>query len=344
MRVTQRALGLALVLVVSGGSLGTASAYDGVQLSSSGSTFIYPMLGVWLREYKKVHPEFQLAYDPLGSGKGIRMTLAGTVDFGASDGPLTDPEMKAAQRRVLHVPVVLGAVVPAYSVPGITEELRFTPEILAGIYLGKIKKWNDPALVRGNPGIKLPGHEISVLFRTDGSGTTYIWTDYLSKVSAEWKQRVGKGTAVSFPAGSGVRFSEGMVEEIESHPYSFGYLQSTYAIEKHVHFGSVENSVGVFVKADSGTITAAAAATATDMPADFRVSITNSTDEAAYPISSFTWFLVPEKIADGAKRAAILGFLKWVLTDGQQLAAAKHYAPLPGDVAQRVLQGLAVIH
>ena len=301
------------------------------------------MLGVWIREYRKLHPEFHLAYDPVGSGKGIARTLAGTVDFGASDGPIPDAQLKNEPKRILHVPVVLGAVVPAYSLPGISEDLRFTSEVLANIYLGKIKRWNDPALARANPNVKLPNHEISVLFRTDGSGTTYVWTDYLSKTSSEWKGRVGCGTSVSFPVGLGARFNEGVVAEIKSRPYSFGYLQLTYAIENHVQYGSVQNSIGNFTKADPGTITAAAAATATTMPRDFRVSITNSTDEAAYPISSFTWLLVPEKIEDVRKRKAIAGFLKWVLTEGQKFAAAKHYAPLPGDVALRVLQAVSAI-
>lgn len=342
MQTMRRALGLALLLSVSGGAIGAASNNQ-VQLSSAGSTFIYPMLAVWLREYRKVHPEFHLAYDPVGSGKGIARTLAGTIDFGASDGPISDAQLRNEPKRILHVPVVLGAVVPAYSLPGLTEELRFTPDILAGIYLGKITRWNDPALVRANPNVKLPNHEISVIFRTDSSGTTYVWTDYLSKVSGEWKARVGFGTSVTFPVGLGARFNEGVVAEIKRRPYTFGYLQLTYAIENHVQYGTVQNSIGNFTRADPGTITAAAAATALNMPRDYRVSITNSADEAAYPISSFTWLLVPEKIEDAQKRKAITGFLRWVLTEGQKFAAAKHYAPLPGDVALRVLQGIAAI-
>jgi len=334
---------LALLLIVLGCGVGASTAED-VELTSAGSTFIYPMLSVWMREYKKIHPEFHLAYDPMGSGKGIARTLAGTVDFGASDGPISDAQLKSEPKRILHVPVVLGAVVPAYSLPGVTEDVRFTPEILAGIYLGKIKKWNDPALARANPNVKLPNHEIGVLFRTDSSGTSYVWTDYLSKVSGDWKKQVSFGTNVSFPVGLGARFNEGIVAEIKSHPYAFGYLQSTYAIENRVQFGSVQNSVGNFTKADSGTITAAAAYTATEMPRDFRVSITNSKDEAAYPISSFTWLLVPEKIDDAAKRRAITQFLRWVLTDGQKFAMSNHYAPLPGDVALRVLQEISAIH
>ena len=343
MRMAQRVLGLAVLLDALCAGMGTAAAEE-VRLTSAGSTFIYPMLGTWLREYRKIHPEFQLAYDPVGSGKGIARTLAGTVDFGASDGPISDAQLKQEPKRILHVPVVLGAVVPAYSLPGVTEDLRFTPEILAGIYLGKIKRWNDPALVRANPNVKLPNHEITVYFRTDGSGTTYVWTDYLSKVNSEWKARVGFGTNVSFPVGLGARFNEGVVAEIKSRPYSFGYLQLTYAIENHVQYGSVQNRIGNFTKADPGTITAAAADTANSMPRDFRVSITNSKDEAAYPISSFTWLLIPEKIEDAQKRKAIVDFVKWALTEGQKFATPRHYAPLPGDVAQHVLQAISVIH
>jgi phosphate transport system substrate-binding protein len=294
-------------------------------------------------EYTKAHPEIKINYDPVGSGRGISRALAGTVDFGASDGQLSDRQMKAASKPLLHIPVVLGAVVPAYNLPGIQAELRFTPDVLAGIGLGKITKWNDPGLVRSNPGVVLPNQNILVVFRTDGSGTTYVWTDYLSKVSDEWKRRVGFGTSVSFPVGRGARFNEGVVEEIQKVPYSFGYLQSTYAIENHVQYGAVQNSVGKFVKASSGSVTAAAAAAATDMPPDFRISITNAKDDDAYPVSSFTWILVPQKIDDPVKRTAIRDFLIWVLTDGQKYAQAKNYSPLPGDVAQRVLKAVGSI-
>jgi len=301
------------------------------------------MLGKWIREYAKIHPELKIAYEPVGSGRGISRTLAGTVDFGASDGPLTDQQIKRAAKPILHVPVVLGAVVPAYNLPAVQGDLHFTPDVIAGIYLGKIVKWSDPALARANPGVKLPDHEILPLFRTDGSGTTYIWTDYLSKTSAEWKRRIGVGTSVSFPVGVGVPFNEGIVEQIKKHPYSFGYLQSTYAIENRVAYGSVENPAGRFVKAGSATITSAAAAAAADMPPDFRISITNGKSDDAYPISSFTWLLVPEKIDDASRRHAIVEFLRWVLTDGQKFAAEKNYAPLPGEVAQRVLKAVSAI-
>ena len=311
-----------------------------ITLTSAGSTFIYPILAKWCTEYRKLHPEVQISYDPVGSSHGIARTLAGTVDFGATDGPLIDAQVQHATKKVVHIPVVLGAVVPAYNLPGIAKPLRFTPAALAGIYLGTITRWNDPELTRANPGVQLPAHDLTPIFRTDGSGTTYVWTDYLSKVSDAWVKRVGRGTSVTFPAGLGAQFNEGVRDLIKEKPYAIGYLQVTYAIEGHIASGLVQNSTGDFVRADSGTITAAAAATATNMPDDFRVSITNSSDSDAYPISSFTWLLVPEYIADPAKRQAISGFIRWVLTDGQSFANALHYAALPGDVASRVLKAV----
>ena len=311
-----------------------------ITLLSAGSTFIYPILGRWCTEYRKLHPDTQVSYDPVGSGRGISRTLAGTVDFGASDGPLSDLQIQHAQRKIVHVPVVLGGVVPSYNLPGVTRDVRFTPAALAGIYLGTITRWNDPELVRANPDIRLPAHELTVVFRTDGSGTTYVWTDYLSKVNANWSKRVGRGTSIAFPVGVGAQFNEGVQEFIKDRPYSIGYLQVTYAVEGHVQSGLVQNSTGKFARADSAGITAAAAATATDMPDDFRTSITNAADADAYPISSFTWLLVPERIEDRTKRQAITGFLRWVLTDGQKLAAPLHYAPLPGDVVSRVLKAV----
>lgn len=318
-------------------SIGSARAANGpLTLSSAGSTFIYPILTKWSEEYDRQHPNIRIMYDPVGSGHGIARTLAGTVDFGASDGPLTDAQIQHSAREIVHVPVVLGGVVPSYNLPGVTREIRFTPAALAGIYLGIITKWNDPELARANPDIQLPPHEITVIFRTDGSGTTYIWSDYLSKISPGWKKKVGTGTNIRFPIGVGAQFNEGVRDLIKEDPFSIGYLQVTYAVEGHVQYGLVQNATGEFVKGDSAGITAAAARTATDMPSDFRVSITNASDADAYPISSFTWILVPEHVADPAKREAIVNFLRWVLTDGQRFAAPLHYAPLPGDVADRV--------
>ena len=331
---------LVIPSIVLASTLLLTAAGSEVVLTGAGSTFIYPILVKWVRAYEKARPGLKIAYDPVGSGHGIARTLAGTVDFGASDGPLTDAQIRNARFEVVHVPVVLGAVVPAYNLPGITEDVRFTAAALSGIFLGNIKKWNDPELTRANQRLQLPDRDITVIFRADGSGTTYVWTDFLSQASPEWKKRVGVGTTVTFPLGFGARFNEGVVEAVQKESYSIGYIQLTYAIENHVQYGRVQNALGEFVRADSGSITAAAAGTATNMPTDFRVSIVNSADEAAYPISSFTWLLIPSKIADPAKRQAIVSFVRWVLTDGQKLAAPMNYAPLPADVAQRVLQAV----
>ena len=320
---------------------GLANPAD-IYVSSAGSTFVYPMLGKWMREYLKIRPELKISYDPVGSGHGIARVFAGTVDFGASDTPLTDRELKVAPKRVLQIPVVLGAVVPAYNLPGLPDDLRFPQQVLAGIYLGRITRWNDPALMRANPGVHLPDRPISVLFRIDTSGTTFVWTDFLSKVSPDWKRSVGRSAAVSFPIGTGAFFNEGVVQEIKSRPYSLGYLQSTYAIENHLQFGSVENANGRFVRTSCLTITGAARGVL-ELAPDFRVSITNTKAEDAYPVSSFTWLVIPEKIEDSRKRQALAEFLTWVLTKGQYLAASKYYAPLPGEVAQRALRTVSAI-
>ncbi len=327
---------LLLVLLLAFG----AAAGAAVMLSSAGSTFIYPILGRWSTEFRKLHPDVQISYDPVGSGKGIARTLSGMVDFGASDGPISDAQLKQTDRKIIHIPVVLGAVVPVYDLPGIAQEIRFTPAALAGIFLGTIKRWNDPELARVNPGIRLPGNEISLLFRSDSSGTTYVWTDYLSKISSDWSKGVGKGTLVRFPVGVGVPYNEGVQEAVKTHPYSMGYLEVTYAVQGKVQHGLVQNSSGAFVEATDASITSAAAAASAEMPNDFRTSITNSPSSDAYPISSFTWLLIPAKIADGSKREAIVGFVRWVLTDGQKLAPSLNYAPLPGVVASRALKAI----
>lgn len=311
-----------------------------ITLLSAGSTFIYPIFGKWCAQYRSLQPNIRISYDPVGSSHGIARTLAGTVDFGATDGPLSDAQIKHAAKKVIHIPVVLGAVVPSYNLPGLTREVKFTPAALAGIYLGTITRWDDPELVRANPDLHLPAHELAVVFRIDGSGTTYVWSDYLSKVSPSWNTRVGRGMSVTFPVGFGAKFNEGVVSLIKERPYSIGYLQVTYAVEGHVQTGTVENSAGNFVRADGGGITAAAAAAATSMPDDLRTSITNPADSHAYPISSFTWLLVPEHIEDAGKRQAITDFLRWVLADGQKWASPLHYAPLPAEIAGRVIRAL----
>ncbi len=328
---------LVIVLVCSAASANVCSAFDSVRLTGTGSTFIHPILSKWTKEYGQLHPEVEIYYEALGSGKGLSRTLAGLVDFGGSDGPATDQQLAHARVKVMHIPVTIGAVVPAYNLPGVREEVRFTGAALAGIFMGKIKKWNDPILMRSNPQIQLPDKEIYVVSRLDSSGTTYIWTDYLSKISPEWNRQLGRGTQILFPVGNGTQFNQGVVASIKQHAYSIGYLQTTYAIDNQISFGLVENASGVFVRATVRSITAAAAAVPR-IPADFRVSITNAPGTEAYPVSSFTWLLVPCKIEDPAKKKALVDFLRWVLTKGQEMATPLHYAPLPADVAAQVLQ------
>jgi phosphate transport system substrate-binding protein len=271
----------------------------------------------------------------------------GTVDFGATDGPMTDDQIKAYETKrgaeILHFPTVLGAVVPTYNVPGVTTALNFTPDALAGIYLGKITKWNDPAITGANKGVNLPAQDIVVIHRSDGSGTTYIWTDYLSKVSDEWKSKVSKATSVNWPVGLGGKGNEGVTGLVKQTPHAIGYVELIYAVQNNIPYGTVKNSSGVFVKADLAGVTAAAAGAAKDMPADFRVSITNAAGKTAYPISSFTWLLIPSKIQDATKRDAIKGFLKWMLSDGQGQVEQLSYAKLPKEVVEKELKAISKI-
>jgi phosphate transport system substrate-binding protein len=243
----------------------------------------------------------------------------------------------------LHFPTVLGAVVPTYNIPGVSAALNFTPEALAGIFLGKITKWNDPAIAGANKGVNLPATDIVVVHRSDGSGTTYCWTDYLSKVSDEWKNKVGKGTAVNWPVGLGGKGNEGVTGQIKNAPNSIGYVELIYAAANNISYGSVKNSSGAFIKAELVSVSAAAAAVAKTMPDDFRVSITNPPGKSAYPISTFTWLLIPQKFSDAGKRDSIKGFLKWMLTDGQNYAEQLSYAKLPKEVVAKEMKALSAI-
>jgi phosphate transport system substrate-binding protein len=303
-------------------------------LNGAGATFPYPMYSKWFSEYHKLHPEIQINYQSIGSGGGIRQVINGTVDFGASDGPMTDEMLKEAKTKILHMPTVMGADVPAYNIPGMTAELKFTPEALAGIFLGKITKWNDKAVTSANPGVNLPDKDIIVVHRSDGSGTTYIWTDYLSKVSPEWQSQVGTGTSVKWPIGLGGKGNEGVAGSIRQLQGSIGYVELIYAVQNNIAYGSVRNAAGNFVKASLDSVTAAAAS-APKMPADFRVSITNAPGKDAYPISSFTWLLIPAQSKDAAKGKILADFLNWMVTDGQKMTAALSYAPLPKGVVQK---------
>jgi phosphate transport system substrate-binding protein len=265
------------------------------------------------------------------------------VDFGASDGPMNDDQLKQSSMPILHFPTVLGAAIPAYNVPGLHGDLNFTPEALSGIFLGTVTKWNDPAIASANPGVKLPGDDIVVVHRSDGSGTSYIWTDYLSKVSPAWQSKVGKGTSVNWPVGLGGKGNEGVSALVQQTPGSLGYVELIYAIQNHMPYGKVKNSSGAFVKADLASVSAAAAAAAKYIPDDFRVSITNPEGKAAYPIASFTWLLIPSKFTDTAKRDVVKDFLKWALTDGQQYAEALSYARLPKEVVAKEMKAIALI-
>ena len=311
-------------------------------LNGAGATFPNPMYSKWFSEYQKLHQDIQINYQPIGSGGGIRQVIAGTVDFGATDGPMTDDQLKEAKMKILHFPTVLGADVPAYNIPGVTAELKFTPEALAGIFLGKISKWNDKAITGANPGVNLPDRDIVVVHRSDGSGTTYIWTDYLSKVSSEWQGQVGKGTSVKWPIGLGGKGNEGVAGMIRQLPGSVGYVELIYAVQNKISYGSVKNSAGDFVKASLESVTAAAASSP-KMPPDFRVSITNAPGKDAYPISSFTWLLIPEQSKDPAKGKILADFLNWMVTDGQKMTAALSYAPLPEGVVQKEKEAIKLV-
>jgi len=339
MRIVKVLCVLAVLLAVA-----TFSAAAGqVLLNAAGATFPYPMYSKWFDVYHQAHPTIQINYQSIGSGGGIRQLIDKTVDFGASDGPMNDDQLKQASVPILHFPTVLGADVPSYNLPGVSAELNFTPEAIAGIFLGKITKWNDPAITSANPGVKLPSDDIVVVHRSDGSGTTYIWTDYLSKISPEWQSKVGKATSVNWPVGLGGKGNEGVAGLIEQTPDSVGYIELIYAIQNKIAYGRVKNSSGAFVKADLASVSAAAAAASKYMPDDFRVSITNPEGKAAYPIASFTWLLIPAKFGDATKRDAVKDFLKWMMTDGQQYCEGLAYAKLPKEVVAKEMKAIAQI-
>jgi phosphate transport system substrate-binding protein len=308
-------------------------------LNGAGATFPAPMYSKWFSEYHKAHSDVQVNYQPIGSGGGIRQVTSGTVDFGASDMPMTDKQLQDSKVKILNVPTVLGAVVPAYNIPGVSGEVKFTPEALAGIFLGKISKWNDKALVSANPGVNFPDKDIIVVHRSDGSGTSFIFTDYLSKVSPDWKNQVGADTSVKWPIGMGGKGNEGVSGLIRQLSGSIGYVELIYAVQNNIPYGSVRNSTGAFVKASLDGVTAAAAS-APKMPADFRVSITNAPGKDAYPISSFTWLLIPAQSKDAAKGKILADFLNWMVTDGQKMTSALSYASLPDNVVAKVKEAI----
>jgi phosphate transport system substrate-binding protein len=322
----------------------TAQAQSGtVLLNAAGATFPYPIYSKWFDVYHTAHPNIQINYSSIGSGGGIRQVMAGTVDFGASDMPLADDQLAQFKVKPLHFPTVLGAVVPTYNVPGASGDINFTQKAIAGIYLGTITKWNDPEITKANPGVKLPNADIVVVHRSEGSGTTFIWTDFLSKVSDEWKNKVGKGSSVNWPVGLGGKGNEGVTGLVKQTSGAIGYIELIYAVQNNIPYGQVQNAAGKFVKADLAGVTAAAAGAAKDMPDDFRVSITNAPGATSYPISSFTWLLIPSQIQDATKREAIKGFLKWMLSDGQNYNEGLSYARLPKPVLVKELKAVSLI-
>jgi phosphate transport system substrate-binding protein len=304
-------------------------------LNGAGATFPYPMYSKWFSEYHKAHPEVEINYQSIGSGGGIRQVLAGTVDFGASDVTMSDQQLSQAKTKILHIPTVLGAVVPAYNIPGVTGEVKFTPQALAGIFLGKITSWNDAAIAEANPGVNFPNQPIVVLHRSEGSGTSFIFTDYLSKISPDWQSGPGKGSSIKWPVGLGGKGNEGVAGMIRQMQGSIGYIELIYAVQNKIPYGVVKNASGNFIKASLESVTAAAAS-APKMPVDFRVSITNAPGKEAYPISSFTWLLIPAQSKEAAKGKILADFLAWMVEDGQKMTADLTYAPLPDNVAAKV--------
>ena len=324
-------------------ALGAGVAAQSLQINGAGATFPNPIYSKWFDEYTKKNPNVRINYQPIGSGGGIRQVTAQTVFFGATDGPMTEEQILAAPGKILHLPTVLGADVPVYNLPGVSGEIKFTGAVLADIYLGKITKWNDAALVKLNPAAKLPATDITVVHRSDGSGTTYIFVDYLAKASPEWKKRVGVATSVNWPTGVGGKGNEGVAGLVQQVPGSIGYVELIYALQNKIAYGSVQNLAGEFVRATVASVTAAAAGAAAKMPADFRVSITNAEGKGVYPISSFTWLLLYENPKDKAQSKAMVEFVKWALGDGQKFAPELGYAPLPAEVVKLELAALAKI-
>ncbi len=331
------------LLALAGIALLATGAAAATQIDGAGATFPYPIYSKWFSEYNKLHPDVQINYQSIGSGGGIRQLTNQTVFFGASDGPMTNEQLGGAPGKVLHFPTVLGGVVPVYNIPGVSAELKFSGTTLADIFLGKITKWNDNAIAAENPGTSLPGTDIVVVHRSDGSGTTYIFCDFLAKVSPEWKSKVGVATSVNWPGGVGGKGNEGVSGLVTQTPGSIGYVELIYALQNKISYGSVKNYDGAFLKASLESVTAAAAAAEGKMPPDFRVSITNAPGKNAYPISSFTWLLLYQNPKDKAKSQAMVDFVKWALTDGQKYCAELGYAPLPASVVKMEMAALGTI-
>jgi phosphate transport system substrate-binding protein len=338
MRTRNAVLALALAAAAT-----IPAAAQNLQIDGAGATFPNPIYSKWFAEYNKLHPNVMINYQSIGSGGGIRQLTNETVFFGATDGPMTNDQIQAAGARILHLPTVLGGVVPVYNVPGVSPELRFSGPLLAEVFLGKISKWNDPAIAKENPGVALPASDITVVHRADGSGTSYIFCDFLAKSSPEWKQKVGVGTSVNWPTGVGGKGNEGVAGLVKQTPGSIGYVELIYALQNKIPYGAVKNSAGEYVRASLESVTAAAATTEGKMPPDFRVSITNAPGKNAYPIASFTWLVFYESPKDKAKAKAMVDFMRWALSDGQKYAPELGYAPLPASVVHLESEALKKI-
>jgi phosphate transport system substrate-binding protein len=326
------------------GLMATAGSLPAQQLTGAGATFPNPIYSRWFSEYAKEHPGVQINYQSIGSGAGIKQVTTKTVDFGASDAILTDQQLRESQVKLLMIPTVLGAVVPVYNVPGVSSDLKFSGDVIADIYLGKITKWNDGRIKQENPGVNLPDHQILPVYRSEGSGTNFIFTDYLSKVSPEFKSKVGAAASVRWPLGIGQKGNEGVAGMIRNSPYSFGYVELIYAVQNKMSYGEVKNSAGKWIKASTAAVSEAAAGSLKMIPADYRISITNAPGAGSYPISSFTWLLIPNPSADPAKGKVLHDFLEWMLDKGEAEAASMTYAPLPAPVLARVRETIKQVH
>ena len=317
------------------GSQPSGPSNSETRILGAGATFPYPLYQKWFSEYNKMHANVKFDYQSLGSGAGIKQISEKTIDFGGSDAPMKDEDLGKVQGRILHIPTVLGSVVITYNLPGVSTELKLTPEAIAGIFLGNIKKWNDPAIASSNEGVSFPANDITVVHRSDGSGTTFVFTDYLSKVSEGWKNGPGAGTAVQWPAGVGAKGNEGVTGQVKQTPNSIGYTELIYAAENNLPVASIKNAGGQFVRPTLDSTTAAAASAAGEIPDDMRVSITNAPGATAYPISSFTYLLVYKEQTDQLKGKALVDFLWWAIHDGEKMAREKQYAPLPEEVVKK---------
>ena len=334
---------LTLVAALAAAAAGPLAAQGDIRLTGAGATFPYPIYSKWVLEYTKTRPNVEINYQSIGSGGGIRQFMDRTVDFGATDGPMSDSQITAVRGNVHHIPTVLGAVVPIYEIPNVNTRLRFTADVLAGIFLGQITRWNDSRITALNPGVSLPNQDIIVVHRSDGSGTTFIFTDYLAKVSTEWAQRVGRGTAVNWPVGLGGRGNEGVSSTVRRTPGAIGYVELVYATQNRIDYGLVRNRAGNFVDATLASTTAAAASAQFGPDTDFRVSITDPAGADAYPIASFTWLLLSKDMPDLTKGRALVEWLWWATHEGQQFATTLGYAPLPAQVVGLVETRLKAI-